>query len=359
MINVANGIWVDGHGDAAYEQQTVAILSSVLATGTGQAIQAIVRAHGMIVVEPYTASDEVNAGARNAYADANNVKDVSKLDTGTGGTKVAYIHFSANEMTKAVVLLPPYYIPTVSVPPVTGPGSLPDEVLFHEMVHIGRVMGGDFNQIPLAGPMSNYTDEEDFFAIMVANIYISEKGRPQLRDSHVGFTALASQFSTSEVFLYRDDDYRLIEKYCKQHPVAAPMLAKVNAAFNPIRAYYDLRLYGPAGPPPPVAEDIIKTTAVARDSNFVGKPSAAGTGLSDSLLISILAPRFRANDVAGYGGRAKHFEQVLQGASASDAAKLLNRLEVRARGDKVAALFHDHLATATRQTCLGILRNRK
>jgi hypothetical protein len=78
----------------------------------------------------------------------------------------------------------------------------------------------------------------------------------------------------------------------------------------------------------------------------------------DPYLLPILAQRFDASDVSGYGGRVKKLEEIFGKLEAFYAGPLLARLEVRRRGDKVAEYFHDHLSTATRNKLMGILRDR-
>lgn len=99
--------------------------------------------------------------------------------------------------------------------------------------------------------------------------------------------------------------------------------------------------------------------------SWVVKPLEAGTlnvpvqyPSVDSYLLPILAQRFRANDVAGFGGRVQKLEQIFGEMEREQAQKLLLRLELRHAGDKVSEYFHDHLSTATRVKLVGILRNR-
>ena len=126
------------------------------------------------------------------------------------------------------------------------PGWGPDEVLFHEMVHAARLLGFDSYRADAKVRErmihDGYDDEEEYFAVLVANIYISEKGKPytSLRKGH----GLADpHLKESEVepmaFLFEDYNYELIDAFCDQHPKIAPMIADAPAKFNPIRDYYD------------------------------------------------------------------------------------------------------------------------
>jgi hypothetical protein len=80
--------------------------------------------------------------------------------------------------------------------------------------------------------------------------------------------------------------------------------------------------------------------------------------LTDDLLIRILKPRYNANDVGGYGGRAKLLENVFRGTNSAEAGPLYMRLVLHPPGDKVAMYFQSNLSTATRASLLKILMDR-
>jgi hypothetical protein len=61
------------------------------------------------------------------------------------------------------------------------PGQAPDEVLFHELVHASRTMRGVVNSEYVN---RDYEDQEEYLAIALANIYMSEKGQWVLRGDH-------------------------------------------------------------------------------------------------------------------------------------------------------------------------------
>jgi hypothetical protein len=120
-------------------------------------------------------------------------------------------------------------------------GAQPDEILFHEMVHATRQMRGIFNPMPLG---FLYDTEEEFFAILLANIYASETGRPiDLRSDHHGFEHLTTD--TDAKFLPKRDmsdyRYRLVFKLVHDEPRMVHELRKIHSPFNPIRRYYELQ----------------------------------------------------------------------------------------------------------------------
>jgi hypothetical protein len=84
------------------------------------------------------------------------------------------------------------------------------------------------------------------FAILLANIYASETGRPiDLRSDHHGFEHLTPD--TNVKFLPKRDasdyKYKLIEKLVHQEPKMCRELARLkHTPFNPIRRYFDLQI---------------------------------------------------------------------------------------------------------------------
>jgi hypothetical protein len=120
-------------------------------------------------------------------------------------------------------------------------GAQPDEVLFHEMVHATRQMRGLLNPLPLG---FLYDTDEEFFAIVLANIYASETGRPiDIRSDHHGFEHLTTD--TDAKFLPKKDmsdyRYRLVFKLVHEEPRMAHELRKIHSPFNPIRRYHELQ----------------------------------------------------------------------------------------------------------------------
>jgi len=130
----------------------------------------------------------------------------------------------------------------------------PDEILLHEVVHAIRLMRGIFGQFPVG---FGYDDEEEFFAILVANIYASEMNRvikvfnvsvPDLRCNHHGYEQCSL---TDEGFLpeqgtqyQADENYRLVKKFIDQHAVTAQAMKDIDCSFNPIRRYFELTARG-------------------------------------------------------------------------------------------------------------------
>src|SRR5262249_51922112 len=68
-------------------------------------------------------------------------------------------------------------------PDMRLPGHAPDEVLFHELVHASRIMRGVYRPSFIN---QEYDDYEEYVAICIANIYLSEKGQQTLKGDHDG-----------------------------------------------------------------------------------------------------------------------------------------------------------------------------
>jgi hypothetical protein len=64
-----------------------------------------------------------------------------------------------------------------------GPERTPDRILFHEFVHASRLMKGVFFRMP-AG--NGYDDLEEYIAIILSNIYLSEKRQEVFVGNHKG-----------------------------------------------------------------------------------------------------------------------------------------------------------------------------
>jgi hypothetical protein len=64
----------------------------------------------------------------------------------------------------------------------TDPPFYPDTVLFHELAHATRFMRGTATMFPV----NEYGNEEEYFAIVLEWIYLSEKGQNWFRSNHSG-----------------------------------------------------------------------------------------------------------------------------------------------------------------------------
>lgn len=124
--------------------------------------------------------------------------------------------------------------------------SLPHEVLFHELVHAFRsVTKSSHKQYTYKeskGGLHRYDNDEEFIAVLVTNIYISDpsnRNKTGLRADHQTGYALQNDMAGSfEFFRSSAATFWLIQKFCKENPGLTAALAKVPAKFNPLAAYY-------------------------------------------------------------------------------------------------------------------------
>lgn len=116
-------------------------------------------------------------------------------------------------------------------------GSQPDEILFHELVHAYRKMQGLFNPVPTRSAILwNYLNEEEWLAILLANIYVSAKNSHtnQLRADHTGHTELKAPLNSSVGFMKDPDHRQLVQKYWRQEVYLYQGVSTVFAPYNPI-----------------------------------------------------------------------------------------------------------------------------
>jgi hypothetical protein len=81
------------------------------------------------------------------------------------------------------------------------PGTSKDEALMHELLHAYRMMKGPMSMDKCDRAPYFYDTFEDFFAILLTNIYRSAKRRKGLRKDHHGYDELNPELSTSRSFL--------------------------------------------------------------------------------------------------------------------------------------------------------------
>ena len=228
------GIGIDGSelGVARASEYEAAVkwhLDLISHSSTGSALlQAIQRTGKRMAIKPWksagfnaTASplDPRNAGAR--------AKPIFDGSAGTGEGSAAEIRYSPDMWG--------FGGSAASTYPATSPGAGRTAVLFHEMAHGYRQMNGHWYKGPLAG----YDDEEELFAILLSNIFVTDPstltpGRT-LRADHQGFNTLAAALSTSKGFLQNAANRQLVLKFTVQEPGLTNALRNVNASFNPIK----------------------------------------------------------------------------------------------------------------------------
>jgi len=122
--------------------------------------------------------------------------------------------------------------PTRSIPAI-DPGNRyfdVDDTLLHELVHALRLVRGLACRRPLA---DGWVDSEEFIAVMVTNMYLSEKGKNSALRGDYGRTFKPLTSPGSFAFDHKEP----LTVFCNEMPTLARDLAAVDCKFNPLRDY--------------------------------------------------------------------------------------------------------------------------
>ncbi len=124
-----------------------------------------------------------------------------------------------------------------------SPGIYSDEMLVHELTHAMSVLEGSLaKNIPFQTPFgelmkTSYGDLEEFTAMVIANMYRSEMGRPRLRKSYSpvfwedGLKDGGVDASGGEFYRFFQKD---MQQICRIHPVLSRNLKQgASIPFNP------------------------------------------------------------------------------------------------------------------------------
>lgn len=124
-------------------------------------------------------------------------------------------------------------------------GLLWDEVLFHELVHVFRFATGKLNAFtPVTTAMRQYTNNEEFFAVMCTNIYVSDRTnriKSGLRAGHQGFQAMSpTDAGRFGLFMSSKGAFGLVKQFCADHPIFSKALSDklADVEYNPIADFY-------------------------------------------------------------------------------------------------------------------------
>lgn len=124
-------------------------------------------------------------------------------------------------------------------------GALPQELLFHELVHAFRFASGKHATGPkvrLPHGVNGFLGYEEFVAVLATNIYISDPtntAKSKLRGDSDTYRPLDKGLSGSfSYFGISSHSFGLISRFCRENPAFTRKLAGVPANFNPLAAYY-------------------------------------------------------------------------------------------------------------------------
>jgi hypothetical protein len=122
---------------------------------------------------------------------------------------------------------------------------------FRYVTEKGSTRKGPSNSSKSLKKFPEFDTQEDFFAVLITNIFASETGRP-LRANHDDLKALPSDLSTDKGFLAVKEYVHLVRQFCSDHPSVSVQLRDVPSAFNPIRGVLVGQMYQVLlGQPPP------------------------------------------------------------------------------------------------------------
>jgi hypothetical protein len=212
--------------DAKHMHDTRIVLSRILGSQAGRALAASLRFHSSLV------------GSRPVY------------ESGKWILLLPYDFEDCNaEATQASTTSSE---PVVLFSPGTwGPGgcsngnaaTLPQEVLYHELVHAFRRMSGHLHpHNKMIDQLMHYTDTEEFLAILATNIFISDATnhhKTSLRANHESHATLDPRLADSfRFFSLGLRAFNMLATFCDENRGFTQMLAKVPARFNPLAAYY-------------------------------------------------------------------------------------------------------------------------
>ena len=104
-------------------------------------------------------------------------------------------------------------------------------VLFHEMIYALRDMQGKANHVPTED--SDYTNEEEFIAIVCTNVYISAGGGSHFRADHQGHEFLKPPLNTSAGYLSNSDNLKSLTCFRLTWTELFMAMAGIPTPFNP------------------------------------------------------------------------------------------------------------------------------
>lgn len=255
LENVAYGPFgIAIEGDEDYRREVQTTLNWIARSETGTALLNAIRRTGkQITISPWqgaacnaTASADSDVDATPAgypvlkggssfeqLKDPSLVRELLGLPeeslTGTGKGSTGVVRFSPSMFG--------YGVSGACAPFAGSPGASPSQVLFHELAHAYRIAHGMFNTRPTIGGSVNYTNMEEFFAVVLSNVLTSDPtyqtGNRTLRADHAGFAALAPSLSTSKGFVTHIPNRNKMRELVATEPELTRALGSVKSYFNP------------------------------------------------------------------------------------------------------------------------------
>ncbi|HZO53075.1 MAG TPA: hypothetical protein VFB63_10170 [Bryobacteraceae bacterium] len=228
-----------------YEDSVEEVLNEVNLRRSGKAVlRAIVQQITNLAVTPWLGKGSIDSPnaitraikAADATPRGEPVRDargnvVDPTRTGTGRGSSAEIEFLPYKCASGVEGAKEQADPSKH-----AAGTLPDEIIVHELVHALLFMSGKSYSSPVPN-QHLYDNQDDFFAILIANVYRSECGRLESRLHHYGFE---SDELKSGKFLRTWENRYTVRKLRRDLPSLFSDLHDVRADFNPFRRMLDI-----------------------------------------------------------------------------------------------------------------------
>jgi NleD-like pathogen effector protein (putative zinc metallopeptidase) len=216
-----NPVGLTGAAASNYTRKVNEHLSWINRTVSGRILLASIKYHGKpVVIQPYTGADCNATGGWHTVGGA--VQGIIRYSPHT------FSLHGACSATKSA----------------RNRGLYWDEILFHELVHVFRGVSGKFVKRPVFGGLTRYDDSEEFVAVLLTNIYISDRSnkiKSGLRADHQGFHPLEPQLAQPWGFFSSGTQtFNLIKTFVTDNPGISRRIATdlAKAPFNPIAEYF-------------------------------------------------------------------------------------------------------------------------
>jgi len=227
-------------------------LAAVAKHTTGRAVLAeIRRARNKLTIRPYRPTHD---GDHNATSQGLSSKKSTLLGfkvRDSDGKAVASLGEGTGEGSRADIAFSPEMWGPNGSSNITGPSTLPDEVLLHELIHACRQMNGVSHSSAVD---SDYENEEEFVAIVLTNIYMSEKKQTVFCGSHGVEDRKIGKYVVGKKIPILPDPHKFLDNVQRMTPPPDQLLEKVrnrqrdmwnaikdipvsSAAFNPVREW--------------------------------------------------------------------------------------------------------------------------
>ena len=224
----------------AYRKEVEKVLAKVSSTQAGQTLLRHINSKkNYMLIQPFkpTKDDPVNAYANERTAGdaspAGYVADAVSLNTPWGPIDIPTVIGTGKGSIVDVYYHPATWHEVNKRVGHIAPGDGPGEVMFHEMIHGLRELSALLQYRDKVAGEEQMDSVEEFYAIMAANVYRSERGFKLLRADH-WFSKKITGPLVYQSYYY--DHYQpYIDKWFKEQRDFCLDMARTPAKFNPFR----------------------------------------------------------------------------------------------------------------------------